>query len=304
VQPVIPTQLIPPMNRSKILFMRKKDRPLNPMADIFVRYLLGSQEHTNILISFINAVFSHKGHDLVVEIEILNPFNLKSLQETKESLLDVKAKDSSGRWINIEIQVDNDGSYANRSLYYWAKSYSTQLNTGQNYGELSPSVCINLLDFKLFPQLSGYHSCFHITEVDDPEYILSEHLQIHFIELPKNQLSNLDQIKTGLDAWCYYFENEGDLQEDDMTILLKNTPALGEAHKVYRNFTANDELMDLAEAREKWLKDVNTRLHHAREEGMKQARIDDAKKMMKEGLEVAMIARITGLSEKEIKELR
>jgi len=98
------------MNPSKILTKRRNHRPLNPLADIFVRYLLRSEDHKNILISFLNAVFSHKGHDLVVEIEILNPFNLKSLQETKESILDVKAKDSTGRWINIEIQVDNDGS--------------------------------------------------------------------------------------------------------------------------------------------------------------------------------------------------
>ena len=282
--------------------MRRNHRPLNPLADIFVRYLLGSEDHKNILISFLNAVFSHKGHDLVVEIEILNPFNLKTLQETKESILDVKAKDSTGRWINIEIQVDNDGSYANRSLYYWAKSYAGQLRTGDTYGELNSSVTINLLGFKLFPQLSGYHSCFHITEVDDPEYVLSQHLQIHFIELPKNQLANLEHIKTQLDAWCYYFENEGSIKEDEMTVLLKNTPALGEAHKVYRSFTANDELMDMAEAREKWLKDVNTRLRSAREEGMKQAKIDDARKMIDEGLELAMIARITGLSEKEIRE--
>jgi predicted transposase/invertase (TIGR01784 family) len=283
--------------------MRRNHRPLNPLADIFVRYLLGSEDHKTILISFLNAVFSNKGHDLVVEIEILNPFNLKTLQETKESILDVKAKDSTGRWINIEIQVDNDGSYANRSLYYWAKSYAGQLKTGDTYGELNPSVTINLLGFKLFPQLSGYHSCFHITEVDDPEYVLSQHLQIHFIELPKNQLANLEHIKTQLDAWCYYFENEGSIKEDEMTVLLKNTPALGEAHKVYRNFTANDELMDMAEAREKWLKDVNTRLHNAKQEGIKHARLEDAQKMLNEGLEISLIARITGLSEKEIREL-
>jgi len=104
-------------------------------------------------------------------------------------------------------------------------------------------------------------------------------------------------------------------QEDEMTVLLKNTPALGEAHKVYRNFTANDELMDMAEAREKWLKDVNTRLDIAKKEGLEeglhkgiqqgiqQARIDDARKMVNEGLEISLIARITGLSEKEIGEL-
>ena len=269
------------------------------MADIFVRYLLGSEEHKDILIDFINAVFSQKGHDLVVEIKILNPFNLKNLRTGKESILDVKARDKSGRWINVEIQIDPDGSYANRSLYYWAKSYAGQLETGDAYAQLNPSICINLLNFELFPQLPGYHSCFHITELDAPEYVLSEHLQIHFIELPKNQLDNIRSVKNELDAWCYYFKNEGSVEENEMTVLLKDKPALGKAHKAYRSFTANDELMDMAEAHEKWLKDVATKLEGAKQEGKK----EDARKMIEEGFEIDVIARITGLSEEEIKEL-
>ncbi|THB62676.1 MAG: Rpn family recombination-promoting nuclease/putative transposase [Spirochaetaceae bacterium] len=276
-----------------------KVRPLNPMADIFVRYLLGSEENTDILIDFINAVFSQKGHDLVVEIQLLNPFNLRTIRESKESILDVKAKDSKNRWINIEIQIAPDASYANRSLYYWAKSYAGQLKTGDAYGNLNPAVCINLMDFEIFPQLPGYHSCFQITEVDAPEYVLSEHLQIHFIELPKNQLDGIRSVKNQLDAWCYYFENEGSKEDNDMTVLLKDNPAIQKAHKIYHNFTANDELMDMAEAREKWQRDVDTRLKSAKKEGKKEA----ARKMIDEGFEIEVIARITGLSEEEIRDL-
>ena len=291
--------------------MGEKARPLNPMADIFVRYLLGSEGNKDILIDFINAVFTQKGQKPIVEIELLNPFNLRTVRESKESILDVKARDSNGRWINIEIQIDNDGSYANRSLYYWAKNYAGQLGSGEGYGELSPAVCINLLDFEIFPQLPGYHSCFQVTEVEQPEYVLSEHLQIHFIELPKNQLQSTDQVQNDLDRWCYYFEHEGTVEEEEMTVLLNENQALDRAHQVYRDFTANAELMDMAEAREKWLKDVNTKLRTAEQrgkdegiqQGMKRARREDARKMLDEGFEVRTISRITGLSEQEISKL-
>ncbi|SIQ42624.1 conserved hypothetical protein (putative transposase or invertase), partial [Alkalispirochaeta americana] len=92
--------------------MDRIERPLNPMADVFVRYLLGSEENKDILIDFINAVFAQKGHDLVVEIELLNPFNLRSIGATKESILDVKARDNRGRWINVEIQIAGDENFA------------------------------------------------------------------------------------------------------------------------------------------------------------------------------------------------
>ena len=217
--------------------------------------------------------------------------------------------------INIEIQIDNDGSYANRSLYYWAKNHAVQLGSGEGYGELSPAVCINLLDFEIFPQLPGYHSCFQVTEVEQPEYVLSEHLQIHFIELPKNQLQSTDQVQNDLDRWCYYFEHEGTVEEEEMTVLLNENQALDRAHQVYRDFTANAELMDMAEAREKWLKDVNTKLRTAEQRGkeedmqegmqlgMQENARDNARKMLDEGFEVETIARITGLSEQEINRL-
>ena len=86
------------------------------------------------------------------------------------------------------------------TLYYWAKNYSDQLKSGTYYSDLAPTICINLLDFEIFPQLPGYHSCFQITEMDAPEFVLSEHLQIHFIELPKNILSSVTQVKNKLET--------------------------------------------------------------------------------------------------------
>ncbi|AHC16503.1 hypothetical protein L21SP2_3163 [Salinispira pacifica] len=114
------------------------------MADVFVRYLLGSESNKDILIDFLNAVFSHKGHELVVDLEIRNPFNLTTIQESKESILDIKAKDRNGRWINVEVQVSHEPSYAARSLYYWAKSYTDQLSRATStriYPHLSASIC-------------------------------------------------------------------------------------------------------------------------------------------------------------------
>ncbi|GAB6089536.1 Rpn family recombination-promoting nuclease/putative transposase [Spirochaeta dissipatitropha] len=283
--------------------MSTKDRPLNPMADIFVRYLLGSEENKDILIDFINAVFVQKGHEIVVELEIRNPFNLAVVRGDKESILDVKAKDTTGRWINVEVQVDDNGSFANRSLYYWAKNYADQLKSGNFYRELAPTICINLLNFEIFPQLPGYHSCFHITEQDAPEFVLTEHLQIHFIEVPKNHREHASDVKDKLDGWIFYFENEGNIEEDQMTVLLKDNPAIGKAHRVYKDFTANDELMDMAEAREKWRRDVDSRLHNAKLEGIQQARIEDARKMRDRGFSIEDIADITGLSEEEIRDL-
>jgi hypothetical protein len=63
-------------------------------SDIFVKFLLGSEKNKKLLLSFINSVLTDSEFPNIIEIEIRNPFNLKSFTLDKESILDVKARDS------------------------------------------------------------------------------------------------------------------------------------------------------------------------------------------------------------------
>jgi predicted transposase/invertase (TIGR01784 family) len=277
------------------------------MSDLFVRYLLGSEKNKDLLLHFVNAVFSRKGHALVVDLDIRNPFNLPDAATNKESILDIKARDTDGRLINVEVQIGSEPGFAACSLYYWAKTYYSQLGSGELYTDLYQTVCINVLDFMLFPELEDFHTCFQITEKDNPEYILTEHLQMHFIEVAKLRLDSIVELSDKLLAWCYYFKNEGIITEEEMPVLLKDDPSFRKAHKEYKAFTADERMMDMAEAREKWKRDWNTRLHAAKEEGvqqgMQQGKRDAARKMQAEGLNAQLISRITGLTEEEIDKL-
>ncbi len=75
--------------------------------------------------------------------------------------------------------------YRNRSLYYWARSYSKQLKEGSIYTDLQTVICINLIDFDLFPESRKAHQCFLLTEQKPPHEVLSEYCMLHFISLPK-----------------------------------------------------------------------------------------------------------------------
>ena len=50
---------------------------VNPYSDIFVRYLLGSEENNDLLLSFINAVLLDSDMPEIKEVSILNPVYLK-----------------------------------------------------------------------------------------------------------------------------------------------------------------------------------------------------------------------------------
>jgi predicted transposase/invertase (TIGR01784 family) len=70
---------------------------ISAISDIFIKFLLGSERNNDLLLSFINAVLADAGFKTIVKAEIKNPFSIKSIKDEKESILDVKATDETGR---------------------------------------------------------------------------------------------------------------------------------------------------------------------------------------------------------------
>jgi predicted transposase/invertase (TIGR01784 family) len=158
-----------------------------------------------------------------------------------------------------------------------------------------------------------------LTEKSDKEYILTDHLIIHYLEIDKIKDQNL---KIHLRKWIEYFNKEG---KEDMTILLKGDPIIHKAHNAYAKFTGDDNLKEMYEAREKWKLDYQSGLQEAEEKGIEQGiekgieqgikkgikegikegdyqrALKDAQKMLEKGLDINLIAEITGLDVKEIK---
>ncbi|GEQ17541.1 putative transposase/invertase (TIGR01784 family) [Clostridium butyricum] len=78
-------------------------RLLNHKVDFIFKKIFGSENHPNILISFLNAVM--KPVDKIVSVVINNTEITKDFLEDKFSRLDVKATTNKGEIINIEIPL-------------------------------------------------------------------------------------------------------------------------------------------------------------------------------------------------------
>ncbi len=88
-----------------------------------------------------------------------------------------------GKTVNVEMQVNKEPDFKERTLFYRSKLYSEELKEGDEYTELKHTICINIINFKLF-DCTDYYSHFKIIEKDRAE-ILSEKFSIHFFELKK-----------------------------------------------------------------------------------------------------------------------
>jgi predicted transposase/invertase (TIGR01784 family) len=283
---------------------------IKPTSDIVIHYLLGSEHNKDLLLSFINAVLEDADMPLIDKVEIKNPFNIKHHTYDKMSILDLKAEDESGKTYNIEVQLLGNEFFANRSLYYWAKNYSAQLGESSEYHTLLPVICINILEFNLIEDLDKVHTCFLPIEKDNNDLILTDHLEIHFIELKKFD-EKKSQLKSDLAKWIQYFKYEGK-ENEAMKTILHNDSVIKKAHKEYINFTGSDEYRELYEARQKWIRDQATLVYGAREEGKKEGvregnrerALTIAKKLLNKGVAVEEVADMTGLEINEVKKIK
>ncbi len=165
---------------------------ISPRVDIAFKKIFGVEENKDLLISLINSIVSQE--DQVIEVKLLNPYNPKNFKSDKLSILDIKAQGENGKRFNIEIQITDEADYDKRALYYWAKLYTEQLKTGENYATLSKAIGIHILHFTSILNEDKYHNVFHIVEKDSGLLYFKD-LELHTIELnkftnnPKEQLS-------------------------------------------------------------------------------------------------------------------
>ena len=270
-----------------------------------MKYLFGSEGNEELLLDFINDVLVDSGFNEIAKVEIKNPFNHHDFPTAKQTILDVKAEDEVGRKIQIEIQSTGQESHKHRVLYYWAKVYSDQLNKGDQYDKLRPVISINVLNFDLLKSYPEFHSLFKLTKSNDPELVLTDHLYIHFLELPKY----LEQQKfTPLEKWMYYLKFEG---ERDMKIVIQDDPIIAKAHEKYVEFTQDKRMREIYEGQieyeRRYLSDLEEAKIEAeikgKIEGKIEGKMETAKEMLAEGSDKDFISRVTGLSLEEIEKL-
>lgn len=221
-------------------------------SDIVVQYILGSPGNQDLLLDFLNSVQAYHGGPRLSDVTVLNPFNLRVALDSKLSILDIKAKGSDQRWYNVEVQARPEAWWPERSLYYWAKLYSEQLEDGNHYRRLTPAISISLINFELFPDLPEAVHCI-LLKHKDHDTVLTDQLQMHYLELPKIDWASPDS-GSALEHWLKFFKYEG-REEFDMEPLFKETPALEKAHSKYRQFTADDQIRMAYEARQKFIRD-------------------------------------------------
>lgn len=97
----------------------------------------------NLLIDFLNAVFKEYHNFTIESLNILNPELPGEAIDDKNAILDILAKDSSGRTINIEMQAHEIEQFAKRSAFYAFRLYVSGIEKGEDHANIPPVYSIN-----------------------------------------------------------------------------------------------------------------------------------------------------------------
>jgi predicted transposase/invertase (TIGR01784 family) len=271
--------------------------------DIAFRKIFGNENRKEVLISFLNAVLLLENDNQIVEVAILNPYQLPSIRGGKVTIVDIKAKDQNQKSYIVEMQVAPIDGFDKRVLYYASKSYSSQIERGDEYRKLKPTFFIGILNFEI-TQNPHYISRHKVIDLETGENTIKD-IEFNFIELPKfNKTEN--QLKTIIDQWVYFIKNAENLEVIPPNINDKGLQHAYQDAQKHRWSKQELEEYDYALMREQ---DEIGKLEFAEkkgiEKGIQKEKIDGIKKaLVQNKLSIFDIAEIFEVSEDFVIEIK
>ena len=254
-------------------------------------------------------------------VEILESEANQYKEDDKFNRVDIKAKNSKGEIILVEIQQTRELYYLQRILYGVAKTITEHIHLGQKYDQVKKVYSISILYFDLGrgadylyhgqTTLVGVHTGDKlqintkeegIIRMVSPEDIFPEYFIIRVNEF--NQVA-----KTPLEEWMSYLK-DGYINEDT------TTPGLREAREKLQYLKMSDAERHAYDRHIDNIMVQNDVLDTAKDEGRAEGRaeglaeglaegehnmaIESARKMKADGMPAAVIAKYTGLTIEEI----
>ena len=288
---------------------------LKMKSDIMFKAFYGRKENEEFLQDFLEAILGEK----IAIKKVMHDVRLEQLaKEQKFGILDLGVELEDGEFINVEIQIKNYKNIEKRTTFYACKKLIGQLEPGEYYRQLKPTIIIAILDYS-FIKLPEY-----ITETvrvakEHRDYEINNDVKYYYIELEKFRNQNPDMTKR-INQWISFVDME---RSDLLEMACKENDKVKRAVENYEVLTGDEEVKRLAEIRLMSKLEEKSALDCAREDGMKEGKeigreegreqerketIEKlrqiAKKLKKQKMPTKQISEITGLSKEEIEDLK
>ena len=184
-------------------------------------------------------------------------------------------------------------------MFYWSKLYINNIKEGNDYDKLNKTIIVLILDYNLekLSKIEHFMTNWQIREKNHPKTILTDALELYIIELPKFDITNLDNSQKLLNSWIKFIKNPEEVIDMPNSKVKK-------AQQVLEEISQDGRERYLAELRQKYIMDQTSMKNYAYNEGIeagiKQNQIDIIKKMVKKKMDINTISDLTNIPVNEI----
>ena len=278
---------------------------LDPKADLTFKKVFG--EHKNLVISLLNALLPFSEAQRITEIEYLPAELTPDNPMRKNSIVDVRCKDTDGRQFIVEMQMEWTTAFKQRVLFNASKAYVRQLKKSKKYHLLQPVYSLSLVNQVFEPDIDDFYHYYRMVHEEHTEKII-DGLHLVFVELPKFQPHTISEKKMQV-LWLRFLTEIGEDTKEVPVELIENAEVKQAIEIVKESAYSDEELdqydkfWDAIRVEQAFVDEAEIRYGIGKERGVNEAKTDTARKMKADGMSVELIAKYTGLTAEEIEAL-
>ncbi len=274
------------------------------LTDFGFKRIFGTDPNKELLVNFLNSLFD--GEEVIKDVKYLNSENVGDVYTERKAIFDVYCENEKGEKFIVEMQNAYQTYFKDRSLFYSTFPIREQAPKGSDWNFCLKKVyVVALLNYRMSDEAFDSSDTIHTIALMDTKTnkVFNAKLMFKYVEVGRFDKTDEELISLS-DKWMYVLKNLSRLDNRPSSLREKIFTKLFDAAAIAR-FTP----MELREYEDslKAYRDIKNSLDTAKEEGRAEGRAEGiamvVKNMHAKGMDIDVIASITGLNKDEVESL-
>ena len=277
------------------------------VSDSMFKTMINNESRMEYICYLIASIFNEDYNEVLKNTKFIKNNLDKYKNEESNKTVDLLCK-IKGKILNVEVNNNTSKSSLERNLGYMFSLYSANMKTGEKYN-FNKVIQININNFRFKGRKDVLEECYitninHIPKDINDFQIYSNKIRIINIYLPNIRKKDYNKLKLYEKLLLIFNENDNQLLKD----LSKGDEIMEKYVKESKEASEQDEVIGMYD---KELHDERLRLaenDEYRKKGFKEGHDEGIKetalKMLQKGYDISDISECTGLSLKELNQLK
>ena len=259
---------------------QSEERYISLLTDFGFKRIFGTDPNKELLINFLNSLFD--GEEVIKDVKYLNSENVGDVYTERKAIFDVYCENEQGEKFIVEMQNAYQTYFKDRSLFYSTFPIREQAPKGSDWNFCLKKVyVVALLNYKMSDEAFDSTDTIHTIALMDTKTnkVFNAKLMFKYVEV--GRFDKTDEELTSLsDKWMYVLKNLSRLDNRPSSLREKIFTKLFDAAAIAR--FSPTELREYEDSLKAY-RDIKNSLDTAKEEGRAEGREEGRAEGREEG---------------------